>query len=73
MVNYMRVLNKARCGSCGYIGYDADFENYDFTIIEEFTSANASGISQEVNIKIVCPKCKKENTMKLLDIDDNRR
>ncbi len=62
-MNYMRVLTKVKCNSCGHKGYDADFEDYEIKIVSEIFVENFSGVTSEMKIRHTCPKCKKENTM----------
>lgn len=49
----MRILNKCKCTECGYTSYDNEFENWEFTTVEE----NENGISHTVDIKNICPEC----------------
>lgn len=58
-INYLRALYKAKCLSCNYEGYDADFEEYKST---------KTGENQYmVDTIIKCPECHKHNTRVLLE------
>lgn len=51
--NYLRVLRNVRCTECQHEGYDTDFENWEFTTVEETENT----LSQTVDIKNICPEC----------------
>ena len=65
MVNYLRVLNEAKCKLCGYTGFDIDFENWQIEAVAE-NIYNAL-------YHIICPNCNHENTMEFLNEDKNAR
>ena len=75
-VTYMRALISVKCISCKYDGYDSEFENLvsgeiikgeppnlDSELNIHNVMVNNSGEYQIIYKNIICPNCKKENSM----------